>query len=459
LKDPTFAIAQNLVEVEYKDLPGQIVDIAKKEVLDSLGVALAGSAAPGIQELAEVLKGFGGNKQASMIAGRLKLPVLFAAQVNASMMHALDYDDAMDNTVAHTGCITVPVCFALSECRGKISGKDCITALTLGADLMARLGLATKYKGGMVKAGWFYASLYGYMTAAAVSGKILGFNENKMINALGLAYQMTSGNQQAVIDGALAKRMAVGFAASGGIMAALMAEKGITGAKNIIEGDYGLFNVYHRGAYDREALLSDLGQDFKLKDLTIKPYPSCRLTHPFIDAALALVKEHDIKADQVTGVTIFGGEAGYSLSVPLEVKCSPRTIVDSQFSVPWGVATAIVKRRFAIADISEKAIVDPGVLAMAKKIQAKKDTNLTAHAMEPGRVEIVTSHGSYVRKVDYPTGGPQNPMSFDACAAKFRDCASYSRKRLSKSVIEEIITRVSMLDELDDISGIIRMVS
>jgi 2-methylcitrate dehydratase PrpD len=274
LKDPTFAIAQNLVEVEYKDLPGQIVDIAKKEVLDSLGVALAGSAAPGIQELAEVLKGFGGNKQASMIAGRLKLPVLFAAQVNASMMHALDYDDAMDNTVAHTGCITVPVCFALSECRGKISGKDCITALTLGADLMARLGLATKYKGGMVKAGWFYASLYGYMTAAAVSGKILGFNENKMINALGLAYQMTSGNQQAVIDGALAKRMAVGFAASGGIMAALMAEKGITGAKNIIEGDYGLFNVYHRGAYDREALLSDLGQDFKLKDLTIKPYPS-----------------------------------------------------------------------------------------------------------------------------------------------------------------------------------------
>lgn len=456
--EPTYLIAKNFVKTGYNDLPEDVVEIARKEVLDSLGVALAGSSAGGIQGLIAVLKEFGGKKQSTVIAHDLMLPVLFAAQANASMMHALDYDDSVDQAVAHPGAVIVPVCFAVAEYLGGVSGKECITSLALGVDLMARLGLATKYKGSMLKAGWFYGSLNGYMTSAAVAGKLLGLDEEAMVNAIGIAYQKTSGNQQAVIDGALSKRMALGFAASGGIMAALMAQKGITGAKNCIEGEYGFYNVYHRGGYDRDALLTDLGKDFKIKNLTIKPYPSCRVTHPFIDAALALAEEHDIKAEHIKEVNVFGGEGGYSLSVPLEVKSKPRTTVDAQFSVPWAVATAIVKRRFSINDITLDAIKDKHVLEVAGKIKAQKAPELISHALEAGRVEVITINGTYVKQVNHPSGSPENPLSYQQCTQKFRNCASHSVKPVSREVTDKVIQSVSKLDEMDDITEIIRMI-
>ena len=457
--DPTYDLVQNIINTEYQDLPAQIVEISKKEVLDTLGVAIAGAGRAGIPELLKLLSSFGGKKQSSVITAGKRMPVIFAIQINASMMHALDYDDAMDNTAAHTGAISVPVCFALSEYLGKISGKQCITALALGADLQARLGLATRYKIGMVKSGWFYASLYGYLTSAAVAGKMIGLDADKLINAFGLAYQKTSGNQQAVIDGALAKRMAVGFAASGGVLAALMAENGITGAKNCLEGEYGLYNMYHRGGYDREALLSGLGKDFKGKDICFKRYPSCRVTHPFIDAALILVKENDIKPEQVSEITVCCGNAGYSLCVPLDVKCHPRNPVDTQFSIPWGIATAVVKRKFSIADISEDALKDVSVIKIAEKIRVQKDASLMGHALEPGRVEIKTRNGAFIKQVDFPSGGPQNPISYNECANKFRDCAAYSIKPLSKEVVETIIEMVSRLEEVEDVSEIIKLLN
>lgn len=457
--DPTYDLAQNIVETEYQDLPSQIVEISKKEVLDTLGVAIAGAGRAGIPELIELLSSFGGKKQSSVISAGMRMPVIFAVQINASMMHALDYDDAMDNTAAHTGAISVPVCFALSEYQGKVSGEQCITALALGADLQARLGLATKYKIGMVKSGWFYASLYGYLTSAAVACKIMGLDTNKLVNAFGLAYQKTSGNQQAVIDGALAKRMAVGFAASGGVLAALMAEKGITGAKNCIEGEYGLFNMYHRGGYDREALLSGLGKDFKGKDICFKLYPSCRVTHPFIDAALILVKKNDIKPEQVNEITVYCGNGGYSLCIPLDVKCHPRNPVDTQFSIPWGIATAVVKRKFSIADISEEALKDVRVINVAEKIRVQKDPSLMGHALEPGRVEIKTCNEAFIKQVNFPSGGPQSPVSYSDCANKFRDCAAHSIKPLSGEVIETIIETVSQLEKLEDVSQIIKMLN
>lgn len=453
--DSTFIIAKNIVKTRYEDLSPQVVEAVKKEVIDSLGVGLAGSTCQGIPELTGLLASFGGKKQSTVIASGIKMPVIFAAQINASMMHALDYDDAVDQAVAHPGIINVPVCFALSEYRGKISGKQCITAIALGVDLMARLGLATRYKVSMVRAGWFYASLNGYMTAAAVAGKLLSFNEETLVNAIGLAYQKTSGNQQAVIDGALAKRMAAGFAASGGILAALMAEKGITGAKNCLEGEYGFYNLYHRGGFDKETLLKDLGADFKAKDLTIKLYPSCRLTHPFIDAALALAKEQEIKPEQVETVTIFCGENACSLSLPLEVKSNPRTTVDAQFSVPWGVASAIVKRKFSIGEISQEAIRDAEIINFCKKIQVEKDPKLTSHALEPGRIRINTNTGSFVKQVDIPSGSPQNPVSYSACADKFRECAASSAKPLTEETIEWIIDTVAGLENMEDISPII----
>jgi len=457
--DPTYTLAKNLLDTTYERIPSEVVKVTKIEILDSLGVALAGSTGPGVQELFKLLKSYGGKRQSSVIAGNTKLPVFHAAQVNATMTHALDFDDSLLRVAIHPGCIVVPTCLAMAEHVGKISGKECIAAIAVGADLMTRLGLATKYPRGLRVVGWHFTPLYGVFAAAGIAGKLLGLTQEKMVDALGLAYQQAAGNLQVVVDGALAKRMGPGMATRDGIMAALMAKAGITGAKNCIEGEKGLYRLYHNGGYDRQALLQDLGEKFEGWDLTIKPYPCCRITHACLEATLDLVKQHHITPEQVEEITVYGGEAEYTMMcTPLEIKRKPRNCVDSIASIPWTVATAIVNRGVSMSDFTEEAIKNEKVLKIAEKINAELDPDLIRDGPEPGRVKIVTSDRTYTKQVDYAYGDPKNPLAFDAVLSKFYDCASCSIKPISKENIHHLAESVQKLEELDDVAEIMKLI-
>jgi 2-methylcitrate dehydratase PrpD len=447
--DPAYDLARNIIQVRYGDLPKKAVDYVKMEVLDCIGVALAGATKPGIQELLALLTSLGGKKQSSVIASGTKLPVMHAAQVNASMIHAADYDDVVDTAVVHPGCVVVPACFALSEYRGKVSGQELITAIALGVDLMTRMGLATKYRGTYPQAGWNATTLYGYFGAAGVAGKLLGLDETALVHAFGIAYHQTSGNLQGSEDGALTKRMGPGFSVRGGIMAALMAQRGITGARNCIEGKYGIYNVYQHGAYDRETLLRSLGKEFTGTLLTIKPYPCCRATHAFVDATLALISEHEIEAEQVQGITVCVGDGAYRMCSPLEVKTNPRTLVDSQFSIPWAVAVALANKKVTMDAFTREAIGDRRILALSNKIKVERDPDLSHPVSEPGRVKIETSTGSYMKQVDHPRGGAGSEMSYEDIIPKFLDCASYARKPIPPKTIDRIIHVIANLEELE----------
>jgi 2-methylcitrate dehydratase PrpD len=458
--DPTYTLAKNLIDTAYEDLPQDVVKITKIEILDTLGVALAGSTGPGVQELFKLLKSYGGKRQSSVIAGDTKLPVFHAAQINTTMAHALDFDDVLLRAALHPACIVVPTCLAMAEYVGKVSGKECMTAIALGVDLMTRMGLATKYPRGLRVTGWHLTSLYGVFGAAAIAGRLLGLNEEKMADALGLAYHQASGNLQVVVDGALAKRMGPGMATKDGIMAALMAKAGITGAKNCIEGEKGLYHLYHNGGYDRQALLQNLGKTFEGWDLTFKPHPCCRITHSCVDATLELVKQHNITPEQVQEITVYGGEAEYSMMcTPLEIKRKPRNCVDSIASIPWTVATAIVKRGVAMSDFTEEAIKNEKVLHIAQKINAELDPDLIRHSgPEPGRVKITTSNGTYTKQVDYAYGDPKNPVTFDDVMSKFYDCASHSIKPIPAENIHKLADLVQTLEKVDDVNDIMKLI-
>jgi len=251
--------------------------------------------------------------------------------------------------------------------------------------------------------------------------------------------------------------MGPGFAVRGGIAAALMAEKGITGAKNSLEGEYGLFNLYHQGTYDGRILTADLGKHFEGINVSIKPYPCCRATHAYIDAALAIVNQHNIKAEEVREITLICGEvANQLLCVPLEVKCKPRTIVDAQFSIPWTVATAIVRRQVTMEHFTEAAIKSQDILEISGKTKVEPDTSPgSTRLIQPGRVKIATKNGeTYYEEVDHALGSPQRPLTFDECARKFRDCASYAIKRLPNKQIDRVVELVGQLEKVDDIREI-----
>jgi len=457
--DATFLFAKNFVNTRYEDLPPQVIEVTKKQVLDLLGAAIGGFDKPGPKELRELVLEWGGKEESRIMGTALKVPAPNAAHVNATMVHALDYDDVHEPAVMHPGVIAIPTAMALAERKGSLSGKELITIVALGSDIMCRLGLSSTPGRSPIEVGWHQTTLFGFMGAAAVAGRTLGLTEEQIVNAMGIAYHQSGGNGQSVKDGALTKRLGPGFSVKGGITSALLAQKGVTGAHNCLEGQWGLYPLYWRGDYDPKGLVADLGKVFEGERVSIKPYPCCRGLHPAIDAALALVKEHDIKAENVESIALFVTEAHISLLCsPFDVKIKPTSPVDAQFSIPWGVATAIARRRATLDDFSDAAITSKDILDVTAKMRVEVDSSLRrGDKIEPTRVQITTKEGAvYAKVVEHPLGSPERPMSFDDCAEKFRACASPIGKEKCEKVIE-LIRGLDGLDDIGEIMGLLKI--
>ena len=289
----------------------------------------------------------------------------------------------------------------------------------------------------------------------------MGLDEERIHNALGIAYHQCSGNGQCVTEGALTKRMGPGMAVRGGIASALMAKRGITGARNCLEGKSGMYQVYHGGSYSREILVGGLGERFEGVNVSIKPYPCCRGVHPFIDAALAVVSDHDIGPGDVQSVLIECGEGTYFLlATPLEAKTRPRNFVDSQFSIIWGVATTIARRRATLDDFTDDAIKSPDILAIADKVQVQIDAELNRGdvGIEPARVHVTTTGGAtYTEQVDLPTGTPSRPLSWDEIKRKFGDCLAHAGRPVSPADAHRLVDMIGRLEEFEDVRPLIEL--
>ncbi len=450
---------KHFIKTRYEDIPVDAVEAVKKEVLDSLATALGGSSKAGVKELVDMVKEWGGSKQSTVIAYGFKCPAPNAAQVNGTMIHALDYDDGHQVALVHIGCVAVSTAFAAAERMGKVNGKEFIAAIALGGDFTSRLGLASKPGGSAMASGWHPTTLFGFLGSAAIAGRIMGLGEERMINALGLAYHQCGGAGTGVADGALAKRIGPGLAAKGGITAALMAERGITGERDPLEGKTGLYKTYMGGDYDPVILTADLGKRWEGVNIGDKPYPCCGLTHACIDAALALKSRHKINIDEIKEITVYGGDKVYELSQPPEIKKAPRTIIDAQFSVPWVVATALVKGKVTVDDFIDEAIKRAEILKLAQKIDTRLEPAMNRHGVGPGRVIIKMQDGNeYTEEVENCLGSVERPMTFEDVTKKFRECVACAIKPLSKEKVEKVIDMVGRLEELKDAGEIIRLV-
>lgn len=466
--------AKNFIQLQYEDLPQEAIEMAKKEVLDLIGVAIAGFSAPGVKELLEIITDWGGKKESQIILSSQKVPAPMAAQVNATMAHALDYDDVHDPAVMHPGVVIIPTCLAMAERRGQVDGREFITAVVLGVDMICRLALAVwpgydpsspekmekGFQSERVKQGWHLTTLMGHLASAGAAGRLLALDEDRMIHAFGIAYHQCSGNLQCRIEGAHTKRMGPGFAARSGIVSALMAEKGITGVKNCLEGEQGLYRMYFQGGYHSNSLIKDLGTYFEGLNVSIKPYPCCRGIHTYIDATLGLIQEQKVRPEEVEEIRLFSDEGGYyALCMPLETRIRPRNSVEAQFSIPWGVATALAKGKVGMEHFTESAIQDREILDVAEKIRVEIDHRLDrADRIPPAKIEIKTRQGQvFLKQVDSPLGSPERPMSFDDCVRKFKDCILQSPKRISERRIERMIEFIGEMEEVEDVGEIMKL--
>jgi 2-methylcitrate dehydratase PrpD len=464
--DAAFSLARNIVGIKYEDLSPNVVEHTKKQVLDILGVELGGSAKAGVKELAEIVSDWAGREESTIFCFGRKVPAPNAAQVNASMGHALDYDDTGDGPT-HPSVVVVPAALAMAERQGGTSGRELITTVALGVDMMGRLGqafragLKTVPVAGHPGAGWHLTALYGYLAAAGVAGRLLGLDEDRLVNAIGIAYHQCAGNGQCVTEGALTKRMGPGFAARGGIIAALMAEKGITGARESLEGEVGLFNLYHKGEYDPGPLTAGLGKRFTGLNALMKPYPCCKGTHAYVDLALAMVKKHRIRPEEIKETTVYNEDDRYFLLYPLDKRRRPENPVDSQFSIPWAVAAAFAQGQAGIGDFTEEAIRSADILEVSSKIRVEIDKNVgEKKSLVPAKIRVTTRSGEIlIEQAEIPGGGPAKPPPFVEYERKFRDCAAYAIKPRTEIQIDRLVSLVNQLEKVADVRELVELLS
>lgn len=457
----TRALAKSVIVADYATLPYRAIEATKRLVLDSLACAMAGSSMVEMRALNDLVKEWDGKKESTVVGfgGRVVSPS--AALVNGSMGRAWDFDDCHDIATIHAAVPVVAAGFAVAERRGAVSGKEFITAVTLGIDMSCRMSAATPLDL-LAGYGWDYSAIYGYLGAAATSAKILGLGEGKLLDALGIAYHQTSGSVSQDAQGQkthfTTKALGSGFAARGGVVSALMAERGLTGSKECLVGKWGIYNLFHRGECISEHLTDGLGKTFMVESDSLKPYPCCRCLHPFIDAALALVTENNIRPENVEKVTAYAGRKTYIAECePLELKQHPTSSMVAQFSIPWVLANAIAYRKVEIEHFTEEALRDWDICQLAEKVITQIDPELTKAGIEPAIVEIELNDRRVYRKhVEHALGSPENPLTMKDVADKFRSCASYAAKPIPKKKLDLTVRMVEELDGLADVGRIVR---
>lgn len=447
----TKELARNLVKAQYKDLPEGVVKATKRSILDTLGVMLPPTT---LEEsciaIYELAKEEGGTEESTLVGFGGKTSCVMAAFVNGSLIHPMDYDDSTDIPPHHPSAATIPAALAIAEKIGGVNGKDLITAIALGNDLGIRLAACPK--GNIMDFPFFPITTIGPLASAAAAGKILGLSEIEMQNALGLALHRVAGTTEATAaPDSDVRAIRDAYTNSDGVMAALMASKGISAYKEAIQM---LFKVYYSGEYDLKPLNEDLGKRFRGGEAGLKPWPACRGTHGCIQAILQIMKDNNIKPDDIAEVILTTGKFGeVHLCQPLEAKRNPTLSIGAKFSLPFVAAIALTKGTVQIAHFLPQNLKDPKVLKMANLINFR--VNPTFGTTTPTETEIKTKDGkSYSLRVDMPRGHHQNPLSLEEIIAKFKDCATYSKKQFTNAEVEQLINYFLNLERVKDIREI-----
>jgi 2-methylcitrate dehydratase PrpD len=457
------ALAGHVARTRWEDLPAGAIRAAKRSLLDALGVIMAASTlGEGSRAFAEV-KELGerdsrrgadgrGNRTSTVLGFGFTAPAADAALVNGAGAHALDFEDAHDQAPVHPSAQTVPAALALAEARGA-SGRCLLTALAIGADLACRLGLALTDD--PLRYGWYIPPILSAFGATAAGASLGGLGQRQILDAFSLTLGQATATAE-VIDNpdSLVRGVRDAFGAHAAVLSVQLAARGLAGFREPFEGRAGLFALYARGGYDAEALVEDIGVRYEGERVSLKPWPSCRATHPFVDAALGLAIDGDLAPTEIDTVTLLGCEWARMLAEPLERRAAPTTAIDAKFSLPYTVASALVHRRLDLDSFAEPARRERSVLDLAQQIRYVGDGDASAghDAVTRGEIQIVTSTGDRLsRRCNHPYGSPEAPMSEGDLVAKFIDCAAHAERPVSDSRLAAVAHQVLDLEEVNDV--------
>jgi 2-methylcitrate dehydratase PrpD len=335
-------------------------------------------------------------------------------------------------------------------------------------ELLCRLGVSVARRRKSLGP-WHCGILLGNFGAAAAAARMLNLDADQTERALGIAFLQAGGTEVTTAPDSNIRGMYAGFVGKTGVLAALMAQRGLLGPRGCLESRDGLFNVYLQGAYDRQALVDQLGSEFELINLSFKPWPACALAHTYIDAMLGLRSQHALRAEEIERIEVFSGERSRELCNPIDIAAGkvPKTTNDAKRSIPFNVAVAALKGKVTFRDFTPEGLRNPEVLKVAQKVRWVSAPELDEESftkkgnqLPPGRVGVTDSRGrTFTKQTEFPYGHHLNPIKFDDLVEKFRDCLAFSPRPVSEQDRESVIEKILHLEEVSDIREIIRLLA
>ena len=441
-------LAERISEVTYDRLPDKAVETAKQGILDTVGVTLAGAKEDTTAVVARTLRWTAGQGAALLFGGRERVDALSAALINGTASHALDFDDCSNTLGGHPSAPILPALWTLAT---GVSGKAFIAAYAAGFETECKLARAVNFH--HYEKGWHPTATLGTFGAAAACAHLLRLSPDKTATALALAASMASGIKANF--GTMTKPFHIGHAARNGLLAALLAEEGMTANHAALEHEQGFFAVFNgAGNFVADRILAEWAKPFDLAEpgIAFKRHPCCGSTHPAADAMLHLRQAHTVAPDGVTKIESWT----HPRRLAHTNRPDPQSGLDGKFSIQYVLARALMHGIVSLEHFSDEAVRDGAARALTAKVNAQPDANLGSAAADHfyARVRVtMTSGEAFEHFVEAALGRDRDhPLPSGTLEAKFRDCA---RRALDPQATEAVLQLCTTLDELADAGDVL----
>jgi 2-methylcitrate dehydratase PrpD len=430
-------------------VPPEVLDAARRCILDALGIAFASTRFDFAQRSAAGIGALAGRGEHVLIGLRERWSLRDAALLNGILIHGLDYDDTHPASVVHASASALPVVLAAGW-QARASGARALGAYVLAVEADACLG---QHAGGWwQKVGFHPTGVVGVFGAALAAGYLQGHDARALAHAQGLALSMASGSMEFLEDGAWTKRFHPGWAAASGLTAASLAAHGFESPMRAYEGRFGLFRSY-LGAHAPDGALdpfAELGRSWQMLTVALKPYPVCHFNHACGDAVLALRAEHAFDAADVVAVTarIHRNQMPV-VCEPAAAKQRPQSEYDAKFSLPYFVAACLVRGRFTLEELEPASLADPRILDLCRRITCEHDPQSAFPQYFSGSVEVQLRDGRRLeRREAINRGTDARPLTQAQIEGKFFDNCE---RAVSRAQAQRVLEAVMALERAPDL--------
>ena len=448
----TAAIVEFVGELRHAALADEVRHYARRHLLDTVGVMIAGAGGDVAIRAEAVLS-------AARPAGRIPVPgrarradVIDAAFLGGTAAHGIELDDGFRQGSVHPGCVVVPAALALGYDR-RADGRMLMEAIVAGYETVIAIGRACHPD--LRQRGFHPTAAVGVFGSAAAAGKLRGLSPDALANAFGLAASSAAGLFAFVNGGGDIKRLHAGHAAREGLQAALLAEQGVEGPPDVIEARDGFMQAFAFGRADNthsksaRAMALPPAAPFGITDCYIKPYPCCRHIQPAVEALIGLLNDEAIANDEVQRIEV----ATYRIAAE-HAETGWDDFASAQLSFPYLMGLALKFRAVKFEHFSEQTRRDPAFAAIARKLKvtAPPDIDRLYPQLRPARVTVTTARGSFTRQADEALGSRIVPLDDAGLKAKFLDLVG---PVLGAARAKELGERLWSLDEINDVAPLV----